>query len=101
MARPNCYRCKYMEKLPDIVYIRCDHPANTAVLNSPLARMIATLSNVERYMAPILVKTKLSIEFNRHGFKMGWFNWPFLFDPIWLEGCSGFEEVKREDEVEI
>ena len=36
------------------------------------------------------------IKGNRHGIKNGWFYWPFLFDPIWLESCDSFEEVNNE-----
>jgi hypothetical protein len=25
------------------------------------------------------------------GRKMGWFFWPFNFDPVWLKSCDGFE----------
>ena len=36
--------------------------------------------------------TNLNIEGNEHGIRSGWFNWPFNFDPIWLENCDGFED---------
>jgi hypothetical protein len=26
------------------------------------------------------------------GKRMGWFNWPIDFDPVWLESCNGFEQ---------
>ena len=29
---------------------------------------------------------------NKHGIKNGWFQWPFNFDPIWLESCDGFSD---------
>lgn len=28
---------------------------------------------------------------NDHGRRMGWFYWPFNFDPTWLQTCDGFE----------
>jgi hypothetical protein len=31
---------------------------------------------------------------NEHGIKMGWFLWPFNFDPVWLKSCDGFEKIK-------
>lgn len=34
---------------------------------------------------------KASVTANEHGRKRGWFIWPFNFDPIWLESCTGFE----------
>jgi len=27
---------------------------------------------------------------NEHGVEKGWFLFPYLFDPIWAEGCYGF-----------
>lgn len=33
---------------------------------------------------------------NGHGCEMGWFRWPFNFDPVWLESCDGFSD-KPED----
>lgn len=35
----------------------------------------------------------LAITANPHGVKNGWFSWPFNFDPVWLESCSGFERL--------
>ena len=31
---------------------------------------------------------------DEHGIKNGWFNFPWNFDPIWLENCDGYEEKK-------
>lgn len=30
------------------------------------------------------------------GIRRGWFNWPFNFDPAWLQSCDGFSD-KGED----
>lgn len=35
---------------------------------------------------------------SQHGIKHGWFSWPFDFDPIWLEACSGFIDRKKLEE---
>jgi hypothetical protein len=32
----------------------------------------------------------MGITANPHGIRNGWFNWPWNFDPVWLETCSGF-----------
>jgi len=61
-----------------------------------LPEMQAIFAHVGR-MEPILVKTKLNIGFKLHGFLNGWFNWPFLFDPVWLEFCDGFEKKKEKE----
>lgn len=28
---------------------------------------------------------------NEHGVRMGWFLWPFNFDPTWLVSCDSFD----------
>ena len=33
-----------------------------------------------------------SVSGNKHGIKNGWFQWPFNFDPVWLERCDGFSD---------
>jgi hypothetical protein len=90
-----CLRCKHREELPGTAHIRCNHPENALILSDPLAKMMAILASVGR-MVPFLIRTKLSIEYDPYGFKMGWFNWPFIFDPVWLEDCDGFEAVREE-----
>jgi hypothetical protein len=35
---------------------------------------------------------EMGVKGNPHGFTNGWFNWPFNFDPIWLESCNGFKQ---------
>lgn len=32
---------------------------------------------------------------NEHGKRNGWFFWPYNFDPVWLESCTGFEIIVR------
>ena len=32
------------------------------------------------------------------GIAMGWFNFPWNFDPIWLLECSGFTPKKKQEE---
>jgi hypothetical protein len=34
------------------------------------------------------------VQGNAHGIKMGWFLWPFNYDPVWLESCS-YVDVKE------
>lgn len=41
---------------------------------------------------------KANISGDRHGRAMGWFTWPFNFDPVWLISCDGFSD-KPEDNL--
>jgi len=36
-----------------------------------------------------------------HGLRMGWFFWPYNFDPTWLESCDGFEAKDGAREPEL
>lgn len=41
-----------------------------------------------------LNNTTLNIKADPTGIKKGWFNFPFNFDPVWLDNCDGFEKVE-------
>jgi hypothetical protein len=60
------------------------------MLNDPLAQVLAAFAGRSR-AAPLKVKSGLQVTGNSHGVAKGWFNWPFNFDPTWLESCDGFE----------
>jgi len=88
--KTDCYECKHSEPVPGSCHLCCKHPANIEVLDDPLAKMYAIFASVGR-VPPIIAKTKLKIKCKPFGIKMGEFNWPFIFDPVWLTGCDGFE----------
>jgi hypothetical protein len=56
---------------------------------SPLPEAMAILASVGRVPPQILVG-ELGIRGNPHGIRKGWFNWPWNFDPVWLDNCDGF-----------
>ena len=35
---------------------------------------------------------KAKVTGDKYGIRSGWFFWPYNFDPIWLESCTGFEK---------
>ena len=37
---------------------------------------------------------------HEHGKKMGWFSWPFNFDPVWLISCDSFKGRDNDPECE-
>lgn len=43
-------------------------------------------------------KVDAKVSAREHGFRMGWFRWPFNFDPVWLLTCDSFEllEIPKE-----
>lgn len=91
MSKPDCYNCKYRGDIPGDCHSICRHPS---VSKNDL---IASLMSIMGKRIPndaILADEKLNIKGNPHGIKNGWFCWPFNFDPIWLENCDGYEEIK-------
>lgn len=90
--RPNCYECKYRGTVPGDAHSCCKHPSIQTVKDDPMGELLATLAGVGR-VAPINAKSKtLNIKGAPRGIQRGWFNWPWNFDPIWLENCDGFEK---------
>lgn len=99
MNKPNCYECVYRSNLAGSTHSKCMHPNNEPVLGNPVLSVVATFASVGRTL-PVSFDTGLNIKAKKHGVDKGWFNWPFNFDPVWLESCDGFEqkqEVKSED----
>ena len=39
--------------------------------------------------------TAANVVGDSHGIKMGWFYWPYNFDPVWLKECDGFEKKEK------
>ncbi len=86
-----CHKCKHRLPVPGSCHSSCSHPANDA--DDPMARLMAILSSVG--MNATLVSataSKIKVELNAHGVAHGWCNFPFDFDPIWVDACEGFEE---------
>ena len=61
------------------------------MLSDPELQLMAIFGSVGRGPA-IRGNVGLNITGDPHGIKMGWFQWPFNFDPCWLLTCDGFEE---------
>lgn len=58
--------------------------------STALLRLMEGIVNEQRipYFYP-----DLKVVFGEEGLKEGWASWPFNFDPLWLEECSGHKEV--------
>ena len=89
MDRPNCYECKHRGTLPGNAHSRCRHPSN-GKSEDPLLEMLGIFASVGR-TPPMQMETGLNVKGNPQGVRNGWFNWPWNFDPVWLESCDGWE----------
>ncbi len=86
--KPNCYNCKYRREVPGSAHSQCHHPKVVKVTEgdtAPMAGLMALLGE-----APIQLDS-LGVTGDDHGRAHGWFNWPWNFDPRWLNTCDGFK----------
>ena len=65
--RPNCHECEYRQQLVGSAHSKCSHPY------------------------ALMGGNPLGVIGDHHGIRMGWFFWPFDYDPVWLKACKGFK----------
>lgn len=87
----NCYACKHKRSIPGSTHIKCIHPSLGQLPEDPLMNVMATLASVGRGLTPRVSSNELNIRGNPNGIKQGWFNFPWNFDPTWLDNCDGYE----------
>jgi len=92
----DCYKCKHRGTVPGDCHSCCKHPSVGDT--SPIGAIMGILASVGR-VSPVKKENSLNIKGVAHGINNGWFNWPYNFDPTWLENCDGFEseEIKKEE----
>jgi len=88
-----CWTCEYVEKIPGDTHARCAHPlVKGKMASNPLGEVLSILASVGR-VPPMIepgAMEALGITLNPHGVINGWGNWPWNFDPIWVETCKGY-----------
>lgn len=92
--KPDCYKCKHRQDVLGDAHSSCKHPSLSEINNSPEMHLLGLLQGSGRAPSIPLNNTKLNIKGSQHGISKGWFNFPFNFDPVWLENCDGFEKVE-------
>lgn len=96
--KPNCWECKHRGSVPGSAHSRCHHPITGGEGKDPMAELFSILGSVGR-VPPVIdvdAAAELGIRANYHGIVNGWFQWPYNFDPTWLEECKGFQAKKGE-----
>ena len=91
--RNACYRCRWRRDVAYSAHSACAHP-QARVSGPRVFRYLmrgGDMRDSEAWAA-------LGIRCDEHGYREGWFAWPFNFDPVWLEHCDGFEP--KEDDVQ-
>lgn len=89
----NCRSCVHVGSVPGSAHVCCQHPKNKEFLNDPLMGFLGIFASVGR-TKPQISQTviDLEIEINPHGLRNGWANWPWNFDPVWINNCNAFKE---------
>jgi hypothetical protein len=93
--KPDCHKCKWKENISGDAHVCCKHPSLEKTNNNLQLQLLSLLQSAGRASSIPINNSKLNIKGNQHGIAKGWFNFPFNFDPVWLENCDGFE-IKEE-----
>ena len=91
--KPDCFKCKHKGHLAGTCHIRCLHPRVASFTSDEILTALSMLAQEHPFsssQAPLM--QRLGITGHPHGIRCGWFNWPWEFDPAWLETCAGYEE---------
>jgi hypothetical protein len=93
VLKPDCYQCRHRGSVPGSAHSCCKHPKNAKALEDPFSQLVSIFSSVGRSKPIIAVDEayELAVQLNPHGVFNHWANWPFDFDPIWVNACGGFE----------
>ncbi len=97
--RPNCYECAYRGRVPGDAHSSCKHPSVADAAGDATMNVMAIFAGVSRG-PPMQGKNDLNIKGNAHGIRNGWFNWPWNFDPTWLERCDGHTAKQPQTEAQ-
>jgi len=96
-SNPLCYQCKHRGDLTGDAHSRCCHKAVTFDGPNILGLLLGTLDAMTP--DPELQERTIgqgddiiTVRFSKHGIEGGWANWPWNFDPVWLEWCDGFKK---------
>ena len=65
----NCYLCKHCQKLPNSSYSKCNkaEPVSSELIKRP------------------------PVKIEQYGKIMGWCDWPYRYDPVWVNSCDWYE----------
>jgi hypothetical protein len=89
-TKPDCYKCIHRKSIPGDAHSECYHPS-LEKLHTPELEVMGIFASVGRAPQVPITTKKLNTVCNPIGVRNGWFNFPWNFDPVWLESCDGFE----------
>ena len=84
----DCHSCKHSASIPGDCHLKCIHPETKHIWDVELSDFLSLIGKQVTFAYPV---DSMDIKLNDHGYKNGWANWPFNYDPIWLDNCNKFE----------
>ena len=87
--------CKYEGNLAGQSHIKCEHSLVKDNMGPLMTDLLSTLGGRGNISTLPDIQISMRIIGNVTGIKNGWFNWPFNFDPVWLDKCDSFEEKEK------
>ena len=86
----DCWSCQYVKSIPGDAQARCKHPKVTERMNDRFGEILSLLGKRLGPQVELSSAEVLGITLNEHGVRHNWANWPFNFDPIWVNTCNGY-----------
>ena len=90
-----CFECKYNRR-GFTAHRSCHHPDIEHVHKDEGMGLMAAVAGVFGTTTISASYSKLNLKVTPHGLRMGWFNWPWDFDPTWLEHCDGYKPKEKD-----
>lgn len=88
---PDCRRCKWSRREPSGAHLCCMHPATELLWTLPGSRFVYVMGKGAGIVDYSEQTKGLYVVGDETGKAIGAFNWPFNFDPLWLQECDGWE----------
>jgi hypothetical protein len=91
----NCYNCRHRCDVPGDAHSTCRHPK--AQNDNPERSIVDLLRRLSKggQITDFMVLSSMGVKLKEHGVKHGWANFPYNFDPIWVEECKSFEKLEN------
>lgn len=95
--KTNCYTCKHRGTVCGSAHSSCTHPIteNSVLISLVMMKLAMGIGSVNPTGINVVDKARnISVplqDWNEHGIRSGWIQWPFNFDPTWLNNCMLYE----------
>lgn len=85
----DCRNCEHHKRLVGDTHISCHHPMMESITSNSMSGLL----QIKGFGFPLVPDVEINgkiypvVVLNPHGVKHGWANWPFNFDPVWVDIC--------------